>query len=544
MSEKQVFEGSRAFLMIPPAIARDKELLKKPKTIILMGEIISMLNVTGEFFMSNKKIAERLDVSARTVNEYLGILESKKLIERTKIISQENGAIVGRQIRAGVDLVKYTSLGWGNTLHGGSETHFTPLVKPTSHKYNSNNRTTNRTVEDTYSSADAEQPIPYKEIIDYLNSKTRKHLDYRTKSYQRLIRGRWNDKSRKDKTPEQKLADFKKVIDNKAFDWQGNAKMWNYMKPSTLFAPSHFDEYLNQNDTRYVPPANGGYGGEADLPPLPDDDDLPFQGGEIMQSLEGIAIKTEKSDKMCLKHNIPMALDRQGKPFCTECIKEQIKAEKEKQVAKFNHDKIVSILRRKSLVDDVNDFDKLFSNFEADKGSKEAQMGNLAYKVAHELIDNPQKPITALFYGTPGEGKSHLAMSVLNEVNQKSEPPQKCLFVDINNLFDAIYHSKDDPTSWWTEYNAIQFLGGVDVLVIDDFGSESSMRRDATEATEFKQKVLKKILDKQRRLIVTTNLTLSQLQQAYNPKIVSRLLSDSRGRRLDFTGISDKRLEI
>ena len=263
-----------------------------------------------------------------------------------------------------------------------------------------------------------------------------------------------------------------------------------------------------------------------------------------MQSLEDIAIKTKKSDKMCLKHNIPMSLDRQGKPFCMECVREEIAAEKEKQVAKFNHDKIVTVLRRKSLVDNVSDFDKSFSNFKANKGSKEAQMGNLAYKIAHELIDKPQKPMTSLFYGTPGEGKSHLAMSVLNEVNQKSKLPQRCLFVDINNLFDAIYHSKDDPTSWWTEYNAVRFLGGVDVLVIDDLGSESSMRRDATEATEFKQKVLKKILDKQKRLIVTTNLTLSQLQQAYNPKIVSRLLSDSRGRRLDFTGISDKRLEI
>jgi hypothetical protein len=53
-----VFKGSKAFLNIPVGIARDKELLKKPKTILLMGEIISMLNVTGEFFMSNKKISE------------------------------------------------------------------------------------------------------------------------------------------------------------------------------------------------------------------------------------------------------------------------------------------------------------------------------------------------------------------------------------------------------------------------------------------------------------------------------------------------------
>lgn len=274
--EQKAFTGAKAFLMIPPSIAEDKDLLKKPKSIILMGHIISMLNVTGSFFMSNKKIAERIDVNSRSVNRYLELLEEKKLISRENIKSSENGAIIGRKIRAGDDLLTYMSRGWRNECQGGTGTDVAAPMTPRSTKYNSNNRTTNRTVEDIYSSADAEQPIPYKEIIDYLNSKTRKHLDYRTKSYQRLIRGRWNDKSRKDKTPEQKLADFKKVIDNKAFDWQGDAKMWNYMKPSTLFAPSHFDEYLNQNDTRYVPPANGGYGGEADLPPLPDDDDLPF----------------------------------------------------------------------------------------------------------------------------------------------------------------------------------------------------------------------------------------------------------------------------
>ncbi|MDK7582141.1 conserved phage C-terminal domain-containing protein [Lactobacillus crispatus] len=240
MSEKQVFEGSRAFLMIPPAIARDKELLKKPKTIILMGEIISMLNVTGEFFMSNKKIAERLDVSARTVNEYLGILESKKLIERTKIISQENGAIVGRQIRAGVD-----------------------LVKPTSHKYNSNNRT----VEDTYSSADAEPPIPYKEIIDYLNKKTNQHLRYQTKAYQKLIRQRFEEGAT--------LEDFKKAIDNQAYAWQGT-RFWKYMRPSTLFQASKFDSYVNANDLNQAKqPSNGGYGGEPNISDIPDDD-LPF----------------------------------------------------------------------------------------------------------------------------------------------------------------------------------------------------------------------------------------------------------------------------
>lgn len=151
-----MFEGSKAFLNIPVGIARDKELLKKPKTILLMGEIISMLNVTGEFFMSNKKISERLQVSTRTVNDYLDILEKKKLIIREKIVSDENNAIIGRKIHAGATLVKYISLGWGSTLHEGSEVGFTPLVKPTSHKKNRDNRTTNRTVNKSSSSSSLE----------------------------------------------------------------------------------------------------------------------------------------------------------------------------------------------------------------------------------------------------------------------------------------------------------------------------------------------------------------------------------------------------
>lgn len=274
------FKGTKAFLMIPVGIARDQDLLDNSKSILLMGEILSMLNVTGEFFMSNAELAKRLKTTPRTIKRYLILLENKGLIKRTNVYAdKEKKVVVGRKITAGATLGTYMSLGWGQARHDGGDTGVTRVVTPTSPKYNKIKEQGNRTEEDINSSPAKKQdepPIPYKEIINYLNFKTRKHLDYRTKSYQRLIRGRWNDNVRKDKTPEQKLADFKKVIDNKAFDWQGDAKMWNYMKPSTLFAPSHFDEYLNQNETRYVPPTNGGYGGEADLPLLPDDDDLPF----------------------------------------------------------------------------------------------------------------------------------------------------------------------------------------------------------------------------------------------------------------------------
>ena len=117
---------------------------------------------------------------------------------------------------------------------------------------------------------DKSESIPYKEIIDYLNQKTGAHYKTSSKANQRLIKARFKEGY--------KLDDFKTVIDNKAFEWQQSPKMWKYMRPSTLFSASKFDDYLNANnlDKTNRVPTNGGYdeldGGIPDVP----DDDLPF----------------------------------------------------------------------------------------------------------------------------------------------------------------------------------------------------------------------------------------------------------------------------
>lgn len=111
------------------------------------------------------------------------------------------------------------------------------------------------------------EPIPYKGIIDYLNKKTGQNLHSTTKSYQRLIKARWNEGYT--------LQNFKTVIDNKAFEWQGT-EFWKYMVPRTLFAASHFDDYLNANKRKPdSAPSSGGYGGNLGIRAI-NDDDLPF----------------------------------------------------------------------------------------------------------------------------------------------------------------------------------------------------------------------------------------------------------------------------
>lgn len=76
------------------------------------------------------------------------------------------------------------------------------------------------------------------EIIEYLNMKTGSKFKPTTKPYVQAIRSRLKEGYTVD--------DFKTVIDKKCREWKGT-KLEKYLTPKTLFAPSHFDTYLNSN---------------------------------------------------------------------------------------------------------------------------------------------------------------------------------------------------------------------------------------------------------------------------------------------------------
>ncbi|WP_304402264.1 helix-turn-helix domain-containing protein [Lactobacillus intestinalis] len=91
------FKGSRYFLNVPAEVAHDPRL--KDKSKLVFGEIYSMLNVTGAFYMSNQKLAERLGKkTTKPIKDALNELESYGYINREKIYDPENGALIGRQI--------------------------------------------------------------------------------------------------------------------------------------------------------------------------------------------------------------------------------------------------------------------------------------------------------------------------------------------------------------------------------------------------------------------------------------------------------------
>lgn len=255
----------------------------------------------------------------------------------------------------------------------------------------------------------------------------------------------------------------------------------------------------------------------------------------------GLSFVVKKSDKICPIHKKQMVYtDKSPQPFCIKCQHEAVEKRK-KELDRTNSVQVIrKDLRQLSLVDDPKEYSYTFDNFKSPSGSKEAQMKDVARKLAGEYYKDRNLNFNTVLYGTPGQGKTHLAMAMLNAVNKFSNPPQRCLFVNVTSLFLAIRSSFDNPMEKWTEQFAVHALSNADLLVIDDLGSESVMSTKG-EASQFVQRVLYQVTNRQKRIIITTNLTMSELRQAYNAKLVSRLLAGSKGKQLDFSGIKDKR---
>ncbi|MCI2941748.1 conserved phage C-terminal domain-containing protein [Staphylococcus cohnii] len=97
-----------------------------------------------------------------------------------------------------------------------------------------NNNLTNNDLTNNDSRVDF---IPYKEIIDYLNSKTGKRFSHKSNANQKLIKARINEGYTKD--------DFFNVIVTKTNEWINVEDMKQYLQPTTLFG-NKFDKYLNQ----------------------------------------------------------------------------------------------------------------------------------------------------------------------------------------------------------------------------------------------------------------------------------------------------------
>ncbi|MGX2946124.1 ATP-binding protein [Enterococcus alishanensis] len=286
--------------------------------------------------------------------------------------------------------------------------------------------------------------------------------------------------------------------------------------------------------------------------------------------------KVKSINQKCPIHHTHLIQFEDKQPFCEVCKKEQMGKEEQVLVdsafKKYRRRKTIEVLEKDSIVGDEKLWQSNFDNYRTDNLEiKEAllkarrfaaeymellQQEKRIQKAIKESDDSSEKEVlnkqlseiptfNTIFTGVPGVGKSHLAMSMLQAINSHADPMVSCQFVSVNDLFRLIKSSFGKVESKHSELNMVGLLSSVDLLVIDDLGSEASFQRKDNEAGNYTQGVLFGILNSRQRTIITTNLNSDELEEIYNPKITSRLYKGVDGRIIKFTkATEDKRNKI
>ncbi|ATN02452.1 conserved phage C-terminal domain-containing protein [Staphylococcus capitis] len=227
------FSGQNNIIPIPVIYI---EITEDYHTAALLNQLIYWSDRTsrkdGYFYKSYKEWEEEIHLSKYQVMRATKKLKNMGIVETA--LKKANGAPT---VHYKVDS-KEISQWIVKKLHNGKLRNSTMDSEETQQSLTeiTTETTTETTNNNILSPSSTVEPIPYKEIVAYLNDKTNKKYKHTTGKTRRFIEARWNEDFR--------LDDFKKVIDIKTSEWLGTSQE-KYLRPETLFG-TKFEGYLNQ----------------------------------------------------------------------------------------------------------------------------------------------------------------------------------------------------------------------------------------------------------------------------------------------------------
>ncbi len=150
---------------------------------------------------------------------------------------------------------------------------------------------------------------------------------------------------------------------------------------------------------------------------------------------------------------------------------------------------------------------------------------------ARQLEEHLNAGRSLILTGGVGSGKTHLAVGMGILAMGLGRSAYAVVFADL--LLEV--KSTWQPNSRGSESRLLEYLGDVDLLILDDLGVE----RDTPWAVERLTHLVNLRYVQQRATLVTTNLTLAQLESRLDPRVLSRLLDG--GQVVGLTGVGDYR---
>lgn len=251
--------------------------------------------------------------------------------------------------------------------------------------------------------------------------------------------------------------------------------------------------------------------------------------------------RLRKTSETCPKHPNAHLVYLDGfkgmKPFCEQCQYEKNQEQIVKMSQSLRTKQTRGYLKRQSLVDRDEVFNYTFKNFRAESKTFEYLAKGSARDIAKGYLRYPDAKGNCIFYGNAGAGKTHLAMAILNAVNDNADPMVRCLFISVNKLIREMKNWFQDKTGIWSPKHVTKVVSQANLVVLDDLGAESANNM----ATSFVQDTIFDIYESNQRIITTTNLSLDELYRTYHSRLVSRMQESDQRKVIDFSKVSDKR---
>ena len=150
-----------------------------------------------------------------------------------------------------------------------------------------------------------------------------------------------------------------------------------------------------------------------------------------------------------------------------------------------------------------------------DKFSPRKNMDNIVSYVTSEYLPNFNNSNTnLLFYGNPGSGKSYLSYCIAKELLDLG-------FLVVYKTSEELIRDLRD-IKFNNNAKLEELLIECDLLIIDDLGAESKSDFSITELFNL---INRKLL-RNKKMLISTNLSLPNITNIYSERIYSRLLGD------------------
>lgn len=187
---------------------------------------------------------------------------------------------------------------------------------------------------------------------------------------------------------------------------------------------------------------------------------------------------------------------------------------------------------------------------EMQKNAKQARnIGIQVFRLSKELL---AKPFNVILCGFPGVGKTSLGLALMKTAAQQG---LSTMFVS-TTLLAKMY--SDSYSDWQLKdrlNNTIRAMKEVDTLMLDDFGTEGGIaeRVMSDQYRGVRQDMMSGMYElanarwddqhnqPKGHTIITTNNFSDELVKIYDPKTISRLISNDKRYRVLFNGMQDMR---